>query len=185
MTWEAIELNQAYTSIFGFLCFWGAQNVIASGLSYYKRRKLIYLLNFLQCACLLIKTISATVYATYFNLDCGPRGVLVNVPLVFSWILIYSIILLKLLIFTPWPKITMGTFAVTLLAHFLVVMVGVSLRTTFMSSSWTCRDVYPLVYKQQYVIEVFLILPIYILPCDNESHRPRLCKNRTDDSRGL
>jgi hypothetical protein len=154
LTWNEIQIAQLYTSIFGFLCFWGAQNIYSSFKGYRKRQKLIYLLNFLQTLFLFIKTVSATVYATYFNLNCSPRGPLVNIPLLFSWDCIYLIILLKLLIFTSWPKVVIGSFALGIAAHFSVVVAGVVLRTTSISSSWVCRDVYPMVYKQQYIIEV-------------------------------
>jgi hypothetical protein len=154
LTWEVIQLNNVYSSIFGVLCFWGATNIWDSFQGYRKKRTLIFLFNFLQTVFLFIKTVSATVYFTYFDLDCAPRGPLVNIPLVFAWDLIYAIICLKLLIFTPYPKVVIGTFVLTLMAHFAVVMAGVALRTTSMTSNWTCRDVYPLIYKQQYIIEV-------------------------------
>lgn len=157
LSWYDTQIAQIYASIFGFLCFWGAQNIYASGMAYRKRQKLIYLLNFLQTLFLFIKTVSATVYASYFNLDCAPRGPLVNIPLILAWDAIYLIILLKLLIFTTWPRVVIGTFGLCLATHVAVVIAGLVLRTSSMSASWTCRDVYPLIYKQQYVVEVFIL----------------------------
>ena len=154
LTWLDIQQGQAFASIFGILCFWGAQTVYSSFMGFYKKRKLIFLLNFLQTLLLLIKTISATVYATYFGLNCAPRGPLVNIPLVLAWDLIFVIILLKILLFTTWPRTAIACFSIALLTHLSVVMIGLFMRKTSMTVNGTCRDVYPLIYKQQYAIEV-------------------------------
>ena len=154
LKWSDIQLGQAYASIFGFLCFWGAHNIYSAYQGWHKRQTLIFLLNLCQTIFLFVKTLSATVYATYFNLDCGPRGPLVNIPLLISWDLIYVMMLLKILIFTQRKKSAIVLFALGIVAHICIMISGVVLRESSMTSNWTCRDIYPLVYKQQYIVEV-------------------------------
>jgi hypothetical protein len=156
LTWSDIQLGMVYASVFGALCCWGAHNMYASFCGWRKTPKIIFLLNFLQTVALFGKTVSATVYATYFNLDCAPRGPLVNIPLLVSWDLIYVMMLFKILIFTERKKIVIAFFVLGIMSHISVIISGVALRTSSMTSSWTCKDVYPLVYKQQYVVEVLL-----------------------------
>ena len=160
LRWLDIQLAQVYASIFGVLSYWGAHNVYSSYLGWRKRPQMIFLLNFLQTASLFIKTVSATIYATYFNLNCAPRGPLVNIPLMISWDLIYVMMLLKILIFTERKKSVIMVFALGILAHISVIIAGVALRVSSMTANWSCRDVYPLVYKQQYVVEVILFFQV-------------------------
>lgn len=154
LKWLDVQLGMIYSSIFGALCFWGGHNIYSSYFGWRKRPQMIFLLNFLQTVSLFIKTVAATVYTTYFNLDCSARGPLVNIPLLVSWNLIYVMMLFKILIFTKRQKLAIGFFVLGIMAHISVVVSGVALRTSSMNSTWICRDVYPLVYKQQYVVEV-------------------------------
>jgi hypothetical protein len=154
LRWSDIQLGMVYASVFGALCCWGAHNIYASFFGWRKSPKMIFLLNFLQTVALFVKTVSATVYATYFNLNCEARGALVNIPLLVSWDLIYIMMIFKIMIFTERKKMVIGLFVLGILAHISVIISGVALRTSSMTSSWTCKDVYPLVYKQQYVVEV-------------------------------
>jgi hypothetical protein len=78
----------------------------------------------------------------------------VNIPLVIAWDLIFAIILLKLLIFTPYPLFVQVFFGLSVVAHFALVVAGVALRTSSQTVTGICRDVYPVLYKYQYVIEV-------------------------------
>lgn len=154
LKWIDVQLGMVYSSIFGALCFWGAHNIYSSYFGWRKRPQMIFLLNFLQTVSLFIKTVSATVYTTYFNLDCSARGPLVNIPLLVSWDLIYIMMLLKILIFTQRRGLAIAFFVLGIIAHISVIISGVALRSSSMNSNWTCKDVYPLVYKQQYVVEV-------------------------------
>jgi hypothetical protein len=155
LTWEGVQVNQITASVFGFLCLWSAQNVYSSIRAYFQNRKLIYLLNALQTSFFVIKTISATTYASYFNLSCAARGPLVNIPLVIAWDLIFGIILLKLLIFTPYPMFAQVFFALSGITHFLIVVIGVAFRESKIVKG-ICKDNYHSVYKYQYVVEVSL-----------------------------
>lgn len=78
-----------------------------------------------------------------------------NIPLLVSWDLIYVLMLFKILIFTERRKSAIIFFALGIIAHISVMISGVALRTSSMTPSWTCKDVYPIIYKQQYVVEVF------------------------------
>ncbi|KAJ3263666.1 hypothetical protein HK104_006603, partial [Borealophlyctis nickersoniae] len=130
--------------------------LMKSAFAYKSRRKPLYLLNLIQCSLSLLKTVFATLYAVLLNLPCVARSPLINVPMVLCWDAIYAIMLLKLLLFARYKVLCKVVFAVGCTAHFVVVMVAISMRQWKMSVVGLCADKYPILYKQQYVVEMVM-----------------------------
>ncbi len=63
----------------------------------------------------------------------------------------------KLLLFTPYQRAVKGFYALGILAHMVVVMVAVGQASTSRNAYYQCANAYPLLYRQQYVIEVSVV----------------------------
>ncbi|EGF83139.1 hypothetical protein BATDEDRAFT_21566 [Batrachochytrium dendrobatidis JAM81] len=156
ITWYQVQNNNVSSAAFAAILLWGASTLYKSIQYFFMKKKLIYGLNVAQAAFMLIKTTAATVYVIFLGDACEPRAFFLSVPLVLSIDCMYYIMLVKLLLFTPFKMLTRLVFFLALLAHAIINFIGVAQRTTRLSSSGMCKDVYPLIYKQQYIIEVFL-----------------------------
>ncbi|KNC98120.1 uncharacterized protein SPPG_06529 [Spizellomyces punctatus DAOM BR117] len=157
-TFYDIQLSNTNSALFGALTALGIVVLYSSYYTYYRRRKPIYLLNALQASLIFIKTISATLYAVMVSgpLSCSARSPLVNIPMVLAWDLIYGIMLIKLLLFTQWKRTCQVVVILGSAAHFAVVLAGIIMRKSSVTALGLCADKYPVVFKHQYDIELFL-----------------------------
>ncbi|KAL2916977.1 hypothetical protein HK105_203409 [Polyrhizophydium stewartii] len=156
ITWYKVMNNNVSSAAFAMLLVWSCSTLYKAIEYYGFKRKLIYGLNVLQAFFMLIKTLTATVYVVLLGVPCEPRAILLSIPLVFSIDCMYYIMLVKLLLFTPFRWAVRVVFFCALVSHAVINFVGVAQRTTTLSANGTCKDVYPLIYKQQYVIEIVL-----------------------------
>ncbi|KAI8926603.1 hypothetical protein BC831DRAFT_549768 [Entophlyctis helioformis] len=156
LTWFQVQNSNISCAAFAMLVVWGFSTSFKAYQTWRVKDKPIYRLNLAQSIFMLIKTTAACIYTVFLNLECEPRGILMNIPLIISLDLMYWIMLLKLLLFTPFRMMTRAVFAGSLLAHAAIVCVGVAQRRSFLSKTGTCRDTYPLVFKQQYILEIVL-----------------------------
>ncbi|KAI9100507.1 hypothetical protein DFS34DRAFT_614831 [Phlyctochytrium arcticum] len=125
-----------------------------------RRPKPIYVLNALQCTLLLIKTLAATCYAVMVSgssfLTCAARSPLVNLPMAFAWTSIYGIMLIKLMLFTKWKRTCIAVVVIGCGVHLGIVISGVVQRDSRVTALGLCADRYPILFKHQYDIELFL-----------------------------
>ncbi|TPX56192.1 hypothetical protein PhCBS80983_g04714 [Powellomyces hirtus] len=157
-TYSDVQLSNTNSALFGALTALGFVVTYQAWAAYRRRRKPIYLLNGIQTFLLFIKTLSATLYAVMISgsLNCSARSPLMNIPMVLAWDLIYGIMLIKLLLFTEWKKTVMVIIPLAAATHFAVVVAGIIMRTSGTTSLGLCTDKYPIVFKHQYTIELFL-----------------------------
>lgn len=154
-----IQTSRIESAVFGILSAWSALNLFQASKNFINKSD--HILNLFQVFFILFKTISATVYVIFFNLDCSPRAILVNLPLLIAWDLIYIIILNRVLKFTLNPAIVKLIFIILISLHFSIGFSG-SLLGTFKSTNGKCSNEYPIIYKQQYIIEILLELLVII-----------------------
>ncbi|KAI8909409.1 hypothetical protein DFJ77DRAFT_472399 [Powellomyces hirtus] len=157
-TFSDVQLSNTNSALFGALTAFGLVVLYQAWSAYRRRRKPIYLLNGLQSLFLFIKTLCATLYAVMISgtLNCSARSPLMNIPMVIAWDLIYGIMLIKLLLFTEWKRTAMVIIPLGAAAHFAVVVAGIIMRESGVTSLGLCTDRYPVVFKHQYDIELFL-----------------------------
>ncbi|KAJ3291243.1 hypothetical protein HK104_006231 [Borealophlyctis nickersoniae] len=155
-TFREVERGHINAAVFGGLVVWSIGMLIKAASAYSTRRKPIYLLNLIQCCLCVFKTTAAAAYAVVLNLSCAARSPLINVPMILCWDVIYGIMLLKLLLFARYKLLCKIMFAVGVTVHFVIVLVAISQRVYRMSTVGLCGDKYPLLYKQQYVIEMVM-----------------------------
>ncbi|KAJ3152994.1 hypothetical protein HDU86_005450 [Geranomyces michiganensis] len=157
-TYGDVQLSNTNSALFGALTAMGLVVLFTAWKAYRRRRKPIYLLNGLQATLLFIKTLSATFYAVMVSgsLNCAARSPLMNIPMVIAWDLIYGIMLIKLLLFTEWKRTVMVVVPLGAMAHFSIVVAGIVMRRSGVSSLGLCTDTYPTLFKHQYAIELFL-----------------------------
>ncbi|KAJ3065478.1 hypothetical protein HK102_007889 [Quaeritorhiza haematococci] len=172
LSFHTIQTGNINSAMFGGLVIWGLWSTVeAARIWNSKRAKPIYILNVLQTVLNLFKITTATTYAVVLNLYCEARAPLINVAQTVCWDLIYMIMLLKLLLFTPYKRAAQVVYGCVVLAHFVVVMVGVGLSQTNLTVVGTCRDRYPLIYKQQYLIELALEIFTFLMLLHGMTHR--------------
>ncbi|KAI8588770.1 hypothetical protein BDZ88DRAFT_420447 [Geranomyces variabilis] len=161
-TYGDVQLSNTNSALFGALTVIGIVVLFSAWKAYFRRRKPIYLLNGLQATFLFIKTLSATFYAVMVSgsLNCKARSPMMNIPMVLAWDLIYGIMLIKLLLFTEWKRTVMVVVPLGAMAHFAIVISGIVMRTSGVSSLGLCTDTYPTLFKHQYDVE--LILEVFL-----------------------
>ncbi|TPX32869.1 hypothetical protein SmJEL517_g04050 [Synchytrium microbalum] len=151
-----------FTSFFwGCTVFWQTRVVIDALRLYHRKRKsrswVIYVMNALQAISMLIKTLSAAIYAIILGLDCDARAWMMNVFLVVAVEAIYGLLLVKLLLFTPFRRAAQVFFGIAVSVHFLLVLSGTIMSTDSINlTTGLCGNKYPILYKQQYTIEAII-----------------------------
>ncbi|KAH6590898.1 hypothetical protein BASA50_008899 [Batrachochytrium salamandrivorans] len=156
ITWYQVQNNNVSSAAFAVILLWSFSTLYKSVQYYMMKSKPIYALNVAQAAFMLVKTIAATYYVILLGDLCEPRAFFLSVPLVLSLDCAYYIMLIKLLLFTPFRITVRVVFFLALLAHAVINFIGVSQRDTRLGTNGMCKDVYPLIYKQQYIVEIFL-----------------------------
>ncbi|TPX32326.1 hypothetical protein SmJEL517_g04505 [Synchytrium microbalum] len=142
---------------FGILVAWSSYIfALAIVLLQKNGSKAIYILNVLQAVLILLKISAAAVYSIGDDLYCYPRSWLTSIPVAVANELVYVILLLTLLVMTPFKKLCIAIFAIVLSSHFAITAAGVAIAIRAIDSSARCTDTYNGFYKQQYTLEAFL-----------------------------
>jgi hypothetical protein len=162
---DTIAINYEYfqsfainAAAFGGLSVW-ALNIAYLSFKLYRSRKkrLVYTLNLYQSIFYLAKILAATSYHLFVGLDCRFRAYSINVPMLFCWVTIYLILMLKLLVFTRYRWLVIIVYLLALIADLVVVFLGIMKGSYSMSPAGICSNVYSIEFKQQYPIEVTLL----------------------------
>ncbi|TPX53039.1 hypothetical protein SeMB42_g01041 [Synchytrium endobioticum] len=160
-TLSDLQESNIKSFLWGVLVIWQCLVVKNALYLYYRKRKsrswLIYVMNAGQSVSMLIKTLSAAVYACLVGLDCSARAWMMTMFLLFGVELIYGLLLLKLLLFTPFRRAAQTFFVVAVTVHFLVVLSGTIMSSyAINTTTGICVNKYPILYKQQYTVEAII-----------------------------
>lgn len=163
VTFAYIQSQNLNSALFGGLVTWGLSVFVhAVWLWEENKGKPLYILNMIQTALNLIKITTATTFIVFFGLNCNLRAPMIIMPQEICWIIIYCMLLIKLLIFTRFKKFAKGVFSLCLMVHFALVVTGVVMSVST-SLQGKCRNRYPLIFKQQYTVEMLLELVTFAL----------------------
>ncbi|TPX42950.1 hypothetical protein SeMB42_g02304 [Synchytrium endobioticum] len=135
--------------------------------------KPIFILNVLQTFMMLLKTLFAATYAITDDLPCYPRGMLTSAPVSLANEMVFIILLLTLLVFTPYKRFCCGVFIITLSAHLGVTLAGVLTAVRGRNSDNRCFDLYGPFFKHQYTLEGFLELFTLVMLFDGLRRQTR------------
>ncbi|KAI8814359.1 hypothetical protein BJ742DRAFT_849068 [Cladochytrium replicatum] len=152
-----------HSLIFGMLILWAAYVLYVSITLWVSRRKKpIYVLNVLQALFYMWKIIAASMFQIFmagagpFQPNCSVRGPVIVVPQLICFQLIYGIMLMKLLLFTPYIRTAQVFYCLAMGAHFSCVIAGLAQRRESLDMLGFCRTTYSVVFKQQYIVEAIV-----------------------------
>ncbi|KAJ3128875.1 hypothetical protein HK098_003202 [Nowakowskiella sp. JEL0407] len=166
LTLSQYQDHSIHSCIFGALVLWSLYVLKRSYTLWFpvgRRQKPIYILCLLQSIFYFWKITAATLYYILTDLDCSARAPVIIVPNVIAWQLIYVILLIKLLLFTPFRQFAKGFFALALIAQFTCVIYGTVMRKDGRDKTGSCSTTYPIVFKQQYIIELVIEIVTAVL----------------------
>ncbi|KAI9208683.1 uncharacterized protein BJ171DRAFT_212018 [Polychytrium aggregatum] len=159
LTFQQLQANAINACVFGGLT---GSSLIVAYLSFWvakeRRWKPIYTLNLVQSLLYIIKIITATSYSVFLGLNCSPRAPLLSASLMGCWYVVYTILAIRLMLFTQYKRFCQAVFVIAIVVHCSLVTIGTVNRTSKIKTSYLCGDTYPSYYKQQYTVELLLEL---------------------------
>jgi hypothetical protein len=167
-TLQSIQTQTINSCLFGALImmslwvFYGSYNLWKND-----KKKVIFILNLGQAFFYIIKILAVSVYIVFYQLNCSFRPYAINLPQIVCYVLIYTILLKRLLIFSPFqigknterniPNwVIIAFFSIIMIAYVSTILAGVITSISSLTDVGKCRTVYQLVYRQQYAIEIIL-----------------------------